>query len=436
MVTTPASPRARGFNCRNCGGAVELRALAHTRSVTCTTCGALLDPRDPNLVVLQEAARRESITPRLPLGSRGTWAGHPHEIIGFQRRSITVDGTRYSWDEYVLFNPYRGFRYLTEYQGHWNDVRTVRELPAVDASGKRPTATHGGRTYKHFQHAQATTDYVIGEFPWRVTLGDQVVTDDFVEPPYMLSSEGTEQEKTWSLGTYTPGETIYKAFGIADTPPEPIGVFANQPNPYQKTASAGCTTFFVLLALLALLFLVRMVSADREQVFAEAFTYQPGAPEAAFVTKSFTLRDSGTINIDVTTDVSNNWLGFDIALISLTTGTAYNTSREVGFYSGVEGGESWTEGSRSGSMFMPSVPAGEYYLRVEPEGPAGITTRYTLRVIRDVPSKLPYGVALVFLLVLPFITGYRSWSFDSRREQEGDYGSSSSSDDDDDDEDE
>jgi hypothetical protein len=28
-------------------------------------------------------------------------------------RSITVDDTSYYWDEYLLFNPYKGFRYLT-----------------------------------------------------------------------------------------------------------------------------------------------------------------------------------------------------------------------------------------------------------------------------------------------------------------------------------
>ena len=253
MVNTPGTPRTRGFNCANCGGAVELRALAHTRSVTCTTCGSLLDPRDPNLVVLQEAARRESITPRIPLGTRGTWHDQPYEVIGFQQRSIRVDDVKYSWDEYVLFNPFRGFRYLTEYQGHWNDVRVVRELPEVDTAASRNTARHDGRTYRHFQHAQATTDYVIGEFPWRVTLGDQVVTDDFIDPPYMLSSEGTEQERTWSLGTYTSGESLWKAFGLSGSPPEPIGVFANQPNPHKDHSGWGCLGFLGMIALLALM---------------------------------------------------------------------------------------------------------------------------------------------------------------------------------------
>ena len=28
----------------------------------------------------------------------------------------------YDWYEYLLYNPYNGFRYLTEYQGHWSFI--------------------------------------------------------------------------------------------------------------------------------------------------------------------------------------------------------------------------------------------------------------------------------------------------------------------------
>ena len=447
MVTAAGGPRTRGFNCGNCGGAVELRALSHAVSVTCTTCGALLDPRDPNLVVLQQARLRESILPKIPLGTRGTWHGQPYQVIGFQQRSITVEGVRYAWDEYVLFNPYRGFRYLTDYQGHWNDVHVVREVPEVDTSASRPKVTHGGRTYKHFQHAEATTDYVIGEFPWRVTVGDLVKTDDYIDPPYMLSSEGTLAERTWSFGEYTPAATIWKAFDLPGSPARPTGVFANQPNPHNGAAAAGCTVFFLLLGLLILLMGWRMVSADRERVFSQQYTWQPGAAEQAFVTAPFTLSDSGTLQIDLSASVDNNWLGLDLALINLDTGTAYNVDQSLEFFSGVEGGESWTEGSRQTGVFLREVPAGQYYLRVEPEGPSAtqaavgttpvsiVPIGYAITVTRDVPSYLPYLLAMLVLLLLPLLAGWRSLSFEARRDAEGDYGSSSSSDDDDDDED-
>ena len=66
-------------------------------------------------------------------------------------------------------------------------------------------ARYEGRTYKHFTGAMATTSFVFGEFPWRVTVGEQVLADDYIDPPRLLSSETTNDEVTWSQGEYIPG---------------------------------------------------------------------------------------------------------------------------------------------------------------------------------------------------------------------------------------
>ncbi len=78
--------------------------------------------------------------PKIPLGSRGPLHGHEFEVIGFARRYIDVDGEEYGWNEYVLFNRAQGFRYLSEYEGHWNDIRTVRGMPQQAQSGGKPAA--------------------------------------------------------------------------------------------------------------------------------------------------------------------------------------------------------------------------------------------------------------------------------------------------------
>ena len=55
---------------------------------------------------------------------------------------------RYQWREYLLFNPYHGFRYLTEYAGHWNVVSTLRLAARRrrDARTTRHRARIDGRT--------------------------------------------------------------------------------------------------------------------------------------------------------------------------------------------------------------------------------------------------------------------------------------------------
>jgi Domain of unknown function (DUF4178) len=412
-----------GFNCKNCGAAVELRALRHTLSVACTSCAAILDPNDPTLAILQKEAKLNRIVPTIPLGSRGVLRGRRAEVIGFQQRSIKVEGTTYGWNEYVLFDPYQGFRYLSEYQGHWSDIRSIHALPAV-SSRTRPTATYREGTFRHFQSATATTEFVLGEFPWRVEVEDRVEVADFVAPPFMLSREGTKSEATWSLGEYTTGEQIWQAFALPGEAPDPIGVFAHQPSPYAGRTAGYLRTFVALALVLLLLLAGRSLTAAREQVFAHDYAFQPRATaEAAFVTEPFTLREAGTIQFEIETSVNNSWAYFDLALIDTKTGTALNVAREVSRYSGVDQDGSWSEGSAGASILIPRVPAGEYYLRVEPEGDqTNPNIQYRLRVRRDVVSLWPYLIALFLLGVGPAWHLIRSASFENRRWQESDHG--------------
>ena len=71
---TGPQAKTAGFNCRNCGAAIELRAVELTKSVACTSCAAIQEPNDPNVLILQEAQARERYVPKIPLGTRGTLA--------------------------------------------------------------------------------------------------------------------------------------------------------------------------------------------------------------------------------------------------------------------------------------------------------------------------------------------------------------------------
>ena len=120
-----SAPAVASLTCPQCGAAIELRTLDQALSVVCASCGSILDARDPNLHVLQEFKARQKFTPQIPLGTRGTLKGKKWEVVGYQVRRATIDGTTYYWEEYLLFNPYEGFRYLTQYDGHWNDVQVA-----------------------------------------------------------------------------------------------------------------------------------------------------------------------------------------------------------------------------------------------------------------------------------------------------------------------
>src|SRR5271165_3278744 len=205
----PPKPQVKALQCPNCGAAIVLRSFGQAVSVVCSGCHCVLDAKDPNLQILQKFQQiTANITPLIPLGTRGKLRGTDYEVIGYQRRSTTVDDIEYSWGEYVLFNPYKGFRYLTEYNGHWNDVTVCKEVPVLDPrleSSPFAVVNYLGERYRHFQTSGAKTTSVLGEFPWQVRVGEAAVVTDFVHPPRVLSREKTAEEVAWSLGEYMYG---------------------------------------------------------------------------------------------------------------------------------------------------------------------------------------------------------------------------------------
>src|SRR5579863_8291284 len=104
--------QAKSLTCPNCGGPVQLRGFAHTLSVVCPQCLTVLDASTPEVQILQKFQSKERIKPTIPLGSRGKLPGKingtQYDVIGFQVREVDSGDGSYSWDEYLLFNPFQG----------------------------------------------------------------------------------------------------------------------------------------------------------------------------------------------------------------------------------------------------------------------------------------------------------------------------------------
>jgi hypothetical protein len=426
------APSLKGLNCPNCGAAIELRSGELAQTVACSSCAAVLDAKDPNLRVLQEFKGKIRWTPLIPLGTRGTLKGDPYEVIGFQVRGIRVDDTDYLWREYLLWNPFKGFRYLTEYDGHWNDVVVMKKTPEEKASGGQPIAEYLGETFKHFQSAVAETKFVLGEFPWEVRLGDKASTRDFVSPPHILSEETTESETTWSLGTYVSPQYIWEVFQLPGKPPAPHGVYANQPDPNAGSSGALGKIFLLFAAIVVALLVVRQITARRDLVFRQRYSVSSHNPDStAFVTPIFALQGrTSNVKLTIHTDLSNNWAYFNLALINDQSGTAYDFGREVSYYSGYDSDGSWSEGSSVDRATVPSVPPGQYYLRVQPElgNDNAQALNFGITVQRDVPSGTFFAVVLGLLAIPPIFAAFRHHSFEQLRWRESDYAPSDSDD--------
>ena len=223
-------------NCPKCAGALQLFAPDETLRVTCPNCNALLDASQGNLTYLETLKKKPKTQPVLPLGSKGKLFGHEYTVIGFMQRFVLYQGVSYYWTEYLLYNPEVHFRWLVKTDdNHWSFVQQI-DFPGN--TQPLTTINYKGDAYRLYDRGDATVSYVLGEFPWRVQIGERSQTSDYIAPPNMLSVEETISfgqgksniESTVSHGTYVTVDEVKQAFGRDDLR-RPFGVGAIQPAP-------------------------------------------------------------------------------------------------------------------------------------------------------------------------------------------------------------
>jgi len=300
--------------------------------------------------------------------------------------------------------------------------------PDMDRS---PTVTLDGRVYHHFQTSVPVTTSVLGEFPWVAKVGDTARMRDFICPPYLLSQEVTATESTWSAGEYLEPEEVWTAFALPGSPPAKTGVAPAQPNPWTDQLPLIWSSFQLAAAACVAAFLFFAVSSSGKTVFDGGFTVAAADAERSRVGDVFEVKGR-TSNLEVTldTNLEQQWAYVSMALIDADTDRALDFGRELSYYHGTDDGEAWIEGKRYETFYVPRVPPGRYYLRVEPETDS---SHLSFRVVvkRDVPLKRLPLIALVLLFVPAMWAAMRSSSFENTRWTDSDHPRVSSDDEDD-----
>jgi hypothetical protein len=147
-----------------------------------------------------------------------------------------------------------------------------------------------------------------------------------------------------------------------------------------------------------------------------------GAPESAVFAGPIFVPATSNVEVRIEAPVSNSWLYLEGALINEETGSVDEFDAEVAYYSGSDSDGSWTEGGTSATRYIPSVPAGRYTLRLEPQWEAGRQPpSYELGVRSRVPRFFHLLLAGLALLAWPLGLAWSKLRFEARRWSESDH---------------
>ncbi len=422
--TTP--PKIETLSCPKCGGAITLRAKGYTQTLVCQYCQTILDVAQSELTISGAVKSKDHIEPLIPLGTRGKLHGATWEVIGFMQRmgtfpayinrehSVSVnvksllsmaldvdDNDHYTppaaplfWQEYLLFNPYKGFRWLSERNGHWNYIFTLHDIPKEGYGQFQYLDVN----YKYYETYEANVLYVAGEFYWRIKTGDVAKITDYKCKTGILSLEeaqssptrpsrlstklppereqlyigGTEisrsseeqnKEQIWSLAEYIEREEVMKAFQLTKPLPMKIGVAFNQPVPdkesYQtilKTSGLG------VVALIFISIFLSFFSHPKSLLDADFIIPQINI-STDYVSPSFIIdTHNGVVKLALQAPVNQSWMEIEASLVNDKTGESIDIQKGLEYYSGSDYDGYWVEGSRYGEMTFTSPEKGQYHI--------------------------------------------------------------------------
>jgi hypothetical protein len=205
------------IKCPSCGGPLPMHASGKSERVACVYCGALSDLATHRVIAQQDKNRA---LPQLPLGRTGELAGVMWTVIGYVVRSTVIEGESFTWQEYLLYEPNAGYRWIVVDEGVWRFCTAVSAAD-IDTSNAPRFIRYKGQVHHVRNDGTARVDYVLGEFYWRVEVGETVQATDFERGNLIVSREASGQEINWTLGTPMDGKAVARAFGI-EAPADPI----------------------------------------------------------------------------------------------------------------------------------------------------------------------------------------------------------------------
>jgi hypothetical protein len=421
---------SRRLACPQCDGALELRAPDAALRVACPYCGALLDANAGVLSILRTLEPGQRGRSPIPLGATCTFEGTTLTAIGHVQRVAIIDGMHYPFDEVLLHAPSLGFRWLVQSDGHWSYVQPVQPGAVETTPGG---VRYEGVGFRPFQHATLEVERVVGEFYWRVEIGEDVQSADYIAPPAMLSSEQSADEVTWSLGRYVSHRELERAFDGKVVAGSATGIAPNQP---PLLAGLGAVIGVLALAF-AVLYVGLQMTADNRVVTRQSATFAPPELPAAdptadplapvpvatslvWFSEPFQLADGDNVAIDLDTSVSNSWVSVGGDLIHDGSGEFEMFDRDIEYYFGYDGGESWSEGSQRATVTLGPQPGGTYVLRLEATGPDASPPRIDVAIRQDVVVGRLALFALIALFVPGLVLGLVRYLYERKRWSQSD----------------
>lgn len=422
--------------CTKCQATLPIEA--ETSYLACTNCYAYFKVIGDEVELLTKFnTGNRPMNLSFELGQEITINQTVYRITGLVQRNDAIH-TTFFWREYFLKNNIGETVFLNEYNGNW---LLVRPLYDYHTDAKWESVVYEDIRYTLFQEYYQDVNWASGSFDFDITDVKKLYSREFIAPPQMLINEvrkrDVEQNSEWFIGEYVDEQQVFDEFNrlgnsSINTLSFPLkrGVGATEPYKSKLYFKEALNISLAALAVLLAVQLVFLMIVPEKKVLDETFfstdlTYDSTTTMATtqkpMVSKTFEVKKTSKIAIELNTQVDNSWLESNITMVNEQTGAELPIVLGAEYYHGVEGGESWNEGNTRVSKDYSSVPAGKYHLLIETSTPKKENGAYTIRLKVGGMYFSNLLIMLVLISLVPIYLYFTEREFEKQRWADSDY---------------
>ncbi len=380
-----ARPQPKKIGCSNCAAPLEVKNGLGAKQISCSYCGAIIDLTSEDNKVLKIIASDHRPRATLSLGAKGKLKGKMWEVIGrVQMEERDEDGV-YRWNEYLLFNPNCGYRWLEEDSGHWTFGQKAKHKPTFNPRIARPGTTFRAydSTFKAGEAVMGKVSYVEGEFPYHTEVGDTSTSLPCYNSPLILTAEWTDTEMEWLVSEYVNPGSISKAFGIdvPDLRKERHGAQPVPPKKEMKGFGRFCLIplFFTFITGLLGYFLCSMFPsaqlASWQIPLSKCLSQNKGVEKTLWLSPQFDTKGAKCVDFRFYAPLKEEWCEIDCELQDKDGNPVKTFTERVSYYP-----NSPKPGIRRTFHRLPLPQGGVYKLQVSGIGGSGLKGKGTYPV--------------------------------------------------------
>lgn len=302
-----------------------------------------------------------------------------HAVGNFNGKKITVVGIAYKkgfslpWTEYQTVDEDNNIHIFSECKGHFHYLKYIPEDDEyykevrIEAGKNAKEFKLENYTFERYEYSYNRSIAIIGEFNYNVIDIKDILCGEYICPPYLISTEIKKDKKVDVFsGYYVPLNKMREIFPD-QTFIYPDSSILGMAQPILYGLDKKKINKYGLIGVFLLTILFLFLKLNESDSVINSLILMNTEDNKDYISNSFVLEDKFNnhyLKFEAECPpVDNEWIENQITLVNEKTGEERELALGIEYYSGVDDGYSWSEGSTDSETNLASVKPGKYHIK-------------------------------------------------------------------------